>query len=167
MTSTLLAVTSMALVSCAAVPRDTDTVTLSGKVIGRNEVAAAPKWSVNEGYTRAMPGVVGVLISQMRGTPKHFVYRVSSGEGDDWSIHAKADFSTGTCLDIVVPRVNAEKGSFQLDEVELKAASCKLSSYSARTICVCVFYLAACITIHSIRTPFARRLNSFVNAHSS
>lgn len=125
LTNGLLAIISMALASCAAAPRDTDTVTLFGTVTGRSEVKAAPKWSGNEAYTRAMTGAVGVLISQMGGTPKHYVYRVISGEGDDWSIHAEAEFAIGTCLDIVVPRVNAERGSFLLDEVELKAAPCK------------------------------------------
>ena len=91
LTIRLLTIIAIALSSCAAPPRDTDIVTLHGKVIDGREASAAPKWTNNEDYTRATMGLAGVLIAQMRGTPKHYVYRVSSGEGEDWLIHARTN----------------------------------------------------------------------------
>lgn len=106
---------------CATVAPDTDLVTLSGKVTDRHEVSAARRYVANEDATRAVIGAVGLVIAQLGGTPRHYVYTVESTNGTEYSVPVRPDVTVGDCLTFSVPRAKADRLSWQLDDVRIEA----------------------------------------------
>lgn len=124
----LLSLASVLLASCASPPRNTDTVTLHGRVIDRVNVAATPPKSfADKNAALHVLGVAGPLIGQILTqtgeSPKHYLYRVRDPKGGHWRIHALGDYPVGTCLSIVVLDVDVEKAEWRLEEVTLSPRS--------------------------------------------
>jgi hypothetical protein len=96
-----------------------------GRITSRAEVAANPRYSVNEDYTRAMTGAVGVLISQMRGTARYYDYWVKGPDEPQYTFHSLDELPVGSCIRLFIPRDKEGKRGWVLNEVAVeKIESC-------------------------------------------
>jgi hypothetical protein len=110
-------------VGCAnTVARGPDAQIFTGKVIGRTDVPAEPKWAVSEDYTRSMLGAMGVMLAHLEGTPKFFYYKIDTVDGETLDAPAKAEFSLGACVDLVVPKERSDGRRWSLGDVGLEAS---------------------------------------------
>lgn len=113
----------LVVAACTTVGASLDTVTLSGRVTDRREVAAAAKYDVSPDFIFATMGAVGLLFAQIQGTPKHYVYTVETSNGTEYSVPVKTDVAVGPCLSFSIPISKADQLSWQLDEVRIENGS--------------------------------------------
>lgn len=97
--------------------RAADAKSVIGRIVTRREIPAQPKYSVNEDYTRAMTGALGMLIAQMRGTPMHYDYWVKGEDGTQYSFYSMDEFFKDDCIRIYIPKEWEGKRSWLLGEV--------------------------------------------------
>lgn len=75
----------------------------------------------NEPYVP--PGAVGVLISKLRGTPRHYRYWVKGDDGTLYAYHSIDTYSVGECLRIYVPKAVEKNETWFLGEAAAEAVS--------------------------------------------
>jgi len=127
MKASCVALICVFLAGCAGtVARGPDAQVFTGKVIGRTDIPAEPKWAVSEDYTRSMLGPMGVMLAYLEGTPKYFYYKINTVEGETLDAPSKAEFAVGTCVDLVVPKERSDGRKWGLGDVGLEASqSCR------------------------------------------
>src|ERR1700704_1440748 len=94
---TLNLVVVCAISGCASGPtveqmRISASKTVVGRITDRFDMQAIPN---NE---TSVPGAVGMLVSQVRGTSRHYRYWVNGNDGTLYAYHSVDLYSIGDCL---------------------------------------------------------------------
>jgi hypothetical protein len=95
-------------------------------VIDRSDVAAQPKWAVNQDFTLGMGGILGVMLAESQGTAKHFRYVVEDSQGKIFEIRTRTDVALHACVEIVVPKALSQSFRWMPGEAFLQPSqTCK------------------------------------------
>lgn len=102
--------------------RASGAMSVVGRITKRTDYAANSRYAVNESHTRANTGTVGMLISQLRGTPRYYEYWVKGRDEPQYSIQASEEFYVGNCVRVFIPRDKEGKRGWFLGEVAVENA---------------------------------------------
>jgi hypothetical protein len=105
----------------AAAQESAVTVTVTGRIAERNDVAKQSRFVISQDYTQAMGGVFGLLLADLMGTAAHSQYVVQTESGRVLYLAAKEVFGVNTCVSITAPAASVENGFIELGQAGLLA----------------------------------------------